>query len=124
MVGGAGKIVTVPVVSPVIAKEANTGPVKEEIPTKTVPPLIDTPTCWDAGSVPFWIAVNVTLVVDTESEGPLPPPPPPPPQAARKSTIPTYAARACGVRSIFVSLDRRRPPVLVWTVDPLMVRRW
>ncbi|HTF13263.1 MAG TPA: hypothetical protein VK643_01185 [Burkholderiales bacterium] len=89
IVGAKGVIVRTPLVWPLMLNEAeNVEPVTEEIPTKTVPPLIDAPTSRGAGVAPFWVAVKVTLVVDTDSERPPPPlPPPPPPLQAAKSIV-------------------------------------
>src|SRR5262249_20635629 len=81
-------------VSPLIEKSAEIGPTMEEIPTKTVPPSIDTPTSCGSGGSPFWEAVKVTLVGETESDA-LPDPElsPPPPQPA-SSAAQTHARRA------------------------------
>ena len=87
-VGATGVTVMAPVVSPVMENEVeNVEPVTEEIPMKTVPPLIVRTTCCAGGVGPFWIAVKVRFVVDAEIAR-VPPPlslPPPPLQAASNS---------------------------------------
>src|SRR5215472_10211079 len=66
--GGFGMIVTTPLAWPVMENVALKTPVMEEIPTKPVPPLIDTATSCDCGVGPLSSPVNCTFVVDRESE--------------------------------------------------------